>query len=207
MRDRTLVVRDRDLAAYDRGLVVRDQEPEVLGCDCCCCDLDHEWIDQILGVVLGQRRRIDGDRDLRLSASQPCDTGAEVRDRTRVDGVAHGVNHGVGMAHGQDGGGVGQTHKGDVVHDRRGRDRGGEYLGMGCNRTLNQTFSRDLGLDLGPVRIVQLNGPVGGSSKMCEVRGSAHGGVQNPSPLRDLLLGERPDEGLEGFRCIEIQVW
>jgi hypothetical protein len=63
MRDRTLVVRDRDLAAYARGLVVRDQEPEVLGCDCSCCDLDHEWIDQILGVVLGQRRRTDGDRD------------------------------------------------------------------------------------------------------------------------------------------------
>ena len=63
MRDRTLVVHNRDLAAYARGLVVRDQVPEVLGCDCSCCDLDHEWIDQILGVVLSQRRRTDGDRN------------------------------------------------------------------------------------------------------------------------------------------------
>ena len=63
MRDRTPMVHDRDLAAYARGLVVRDQVPEVLGCDCSCCDLDHEWIDQILGVVLGQHRRTDGDRD------------------------------------------------------------------------------------------------------------------------------------------------
>ena len=63
MRDRTPVVHNRDLAAYARGLVVRDQVPEVLGCDCSCCDLDHEWIDQILGVVLSQHRRTDGDRN------------------------------------------------------------------------------------------------------------------------------------------------
>ena len=63
MRDRTPVVHNRDLAAYARGLVVRDQVPEVLGYDCSCCDLDHEWIDQILGVVLSQRRRTDGDRN------------------------------------------------------------------------------------------------------------------------------------------------
>ena len=63
MRDRTPMVHDRDLAAYARGLVVRDQVPEVLGYDCSCCDLDHEWIDQILGVVFGQRRRTDEDCD------------------------------------------------------------------------------------------------------------------------------------------------
>ena len=63
MRDRTPVVHNRDLAAYARGLVVRDQVPEVLGYDCSCCDLDHEWIDQILGVVLSQHRRTDGDRN------------------------------------------------------------------------------------------------------------------------------------------------